>query len=93
VALTNAQRQFAIQAILATSDFQAAAPIPAGVTLAQLLPGVTVAQVMTAIVTAIGTSVDTELQTAVTNMLALTNAQLATAEAVVTALQAQAAAL
>jgi hypothetical protein len=93
MALTNAQRQFAIQAILATSDFQAVAPIPAGVTLAQLLPGVTVAQVMTAIVTAIGTSVDTELQTAVTNMLALTNAQLATAEAVVTALQAQAAAL
>jgi hypothetical protein len=88
MALTNAQRQIAVQAVLASNEIVAIAPVPVGTPLASLLPGVTAAQVLSTIITAIGSSVDTQLTTVLTNYTAILNAQLTAAEAQVTALEA-----
>jgi hypothetical protein len=93
VALTNAQRQTAFQAIFASQDVQALSPVPAGTPLASILPGVTAAQVLSGLVTAIGTAYDTELQIVINALLTIVNAQLTAAQASVTTLQAQVAAL
>jgi hypothetical protein len=93
MALTNPQRQTALQAILACSDFQAISPIPSGIPLATLLPGVTIAEVLATLITALNGNADASFQTVINNLLAQLNAQLTTAEASVTTIQAQIAAL
>jgi hypothetical protein len=93
MALTNAQRQLALAAILGCSDVVAASGIPGGTNLAQLLPGVTPAQVLTALVTAIGTNFDTQLTTVTGSVTAILDVQLAAAQAQVAAIQAQIAAI
>lgn len=93
MALTNAQRQTAIQAILATQDIAALSPIPSGTPLQSLLPGVSASAVLSAIVTALGTTVDTQLTTVLTSLAAILNSQLTAAQATVTSLNAQITAL
>ena len=93
MALTNAQRQTAFQAIFASQDVQSLSPISSGTPLASLLPGVTAAQVLGGLVTAIGTTYDASLQTVVNSMIAILNTNLTAAEATVTSLEAQIAAL
>lgn len=92
MALTNAQRQTALQGIFGSQDIQSINPIPGGTPLAVLLPGVTAAQVFTALLGVIGTTFDTQLQTVLTNYIAILNTQLTGAQAVVTDLQARIAA-
>jgi hypothetical protein len=92
VALTNAQRQTALQAIFGSQDVQAINPIPGGTPLATLLPGVTAAQVFTGLIGIIGASYDTSLTTVLTNYVAILNAQLTAAQATVTNLEAEIAA-
>jgi hypothetical protein len=91
--LTNAQRQTAIQAVLASQDIMALSPIPAGTPLGTLIPGDTAAAVLAGLVTAIGTGFDAALTTVLTNLTAIYNVQLTAAEATVTSLEAQIAAL
>jgi hypothetical protein len=89
MALTNAQRQTALQCIFGTSEIVSESPLPAGVPLTSILPGVTAAQVFSTVIAAIGATVDTQLTTVLTNYTAFLNQQLTAAEAQVTALQAQ----
>jgi hypothetical protein len=92
MALTNAQRMTALQTIFGCSDFAQSSPVPSGTPLATILPGVTLAQVLTAIATALGTTEDSALTTALTSLTSILNVQLTAAEATVTSLQAQIAA-
>lgn len=57
--------------------------------LAQLIPGLTPAGLVNAIVGAIGTNFDAQLTTAMNNLVANLNTQLAGAQGSVTAIQAQ----
>ena len=91
--LTNAQRQTAIQAVLASQDVMALSPIPAGTPLNSLIPGDTAAAVLAGLVTAIGTSFDTALTTVLTNITAIYDVQLTASQATVASLEAQIAAL
>lgn len=89
MAITAAQRILALQAITQTALYGSPFPVPNGVSLATLLPGVTADEVWSAIATALGTTVDTSLTTALNNVATLLNNQLTNVEANVTALQAQ----
>lgn len=91
--LTNAQRQTALQAILASQDVAALAPIPSGTPLASLLPGVGAAAVLSGLVTAIGIGFDASLTTVLNNLIGILNVQLTAEQAAVTATQAAIAAL
>lgn len=93
MALTTAQRQIALQAIMGSTDVTSASPIPAGIPLATILPATTAAQVWAALVAAIGTTFDTQLTQVLAALGTLYGAQLTAAQAQVATLQAQIAAL
>jgi hypothetical protein len=77
VAITNAQREVALVAIL-----NACVASPAS----DPIPGVTVAEVYAAILAALGTTVDVQFEAMLTQMLAPANAAVAAAQALVTSL-------
>ncbi len=89
MALTNAQRQLALQALIGTSDITSISPIPTGVPMNSLVTGANATALLTALVTAIGTNFDTYLQTTLTSLNGIYNAQLVTAQAQVAAIQAK----
>lgn len=93
MALTATQRYTVLQALLATNELEALKPIPSGIPLATLLPGVSAATLLSAIATALGAAFDTQGAIVLTNLTTLANQQLTAAQAQVTALQAQVAAL
>lgn len=80
MAITNAQRTEALQAITF-------AAVQGDAAVAALLPGTTAAQVWAFLVTAIGTTADAPLTTVLGSQVASLNAQLATEQGRVTALQ------
>jgi hypothetical protein len=93
MAPTNAQRQSALIALFATVDVASLSPIPSGTPLASLLPGVPAATMLSALITALGTNFDTQVNTVLTNLIAILNTELTAANATVTSLTNQIAAL
>jgi hypothetical protein len=93
VALTAAQRYTVLQALFATNDLRALEPAPNGLTLNQLLPGVTAQQFLSAVAAALGAAFDTQGTTVLNNLITILNAQVTSQQAATSALQTQVAAL
>ncbi len=87
MAITPAQRQTALQQIIVSALGSSAIP------LSTLLPGITPAEVLSALVTALGTTADTYFTDALTVMGAHQQTQLTAAQGAVTAIQAEVTAL
>lgn len=86
MAITANQRDVALEQILAAAITEAGiAPL---LPLATLLPGVTPTQVLSALITGLGTSQDTTFTTALANMVAEANGAITALNQQVTAEQA-----
>lgn len=89
MAITLAQREIALQVVMGCA-LNGSPIAPAGTPLTTLLPGVTPAQVWSTIATALGTSADASLTTALANYVAdVLQPQLTAAQGSTTAIQAE----
>ncbi len=71
MSMTAAQRITALQIVAQAALYGAPTSVPNGTPLASVLPGVTAAEVWSAIATALGTTVDTQLTTVLGNAAAI----------------------
>lgn len=88
MALTNAQRQLALQALIGSNEITSISPIPAGTPIASLVSGATASALFTALLTAIGTNFDVYLTDCLTALGQLYSAQLSEVDAQASVVQA-----